>query len=362
MAEVLEDASQKKLQGGATLSAAFHGTTAIDTRETGPFAIEVNSLVKQYPGVPLPAVAGISFRVKAGEIFGLLGPNGAGKTTTIGVLTTRVRPTSGHILVAGYDVRRNPINVRKNIAVVPQFTNLDRSLNPRENLIFHAAYFGVPRAVREQRADMLIDQLGLNDWKKQKLDRFSGGMAQRIMIGRALMTEPSIIFLDEPTTGLDPQSRLFLWDKIVEANGRGVTIILTTHDMEEADRLCHRVGIIDHGQLLALGTPTELKGMVPGGSRLEVHVAPTERATLETFLERLCALENVKRGEIVERETEHSFYEEGETIRLYTSKQELGSEIADVARQSGVTIWELRLAQPSLENLFIFLTGRELRK
>jgi ABC-2 type transport system ATP-binding protein len=329
--------------------------------ETGPFAIEVDNLVKQYPGVPFPAVAGISFRVRTGEIFGLLGPNGAGKTTTIGILTTMIRPTSGRVLVAGCDVRHDPVTVKKNIAVIPQFSNLDRSLSPRENLLFHAAYFGVPRAVRMQRANELMEQLGLKDWKQQNLRRFSGGMAQRVMIARALMTDPAILFLDEPTVGLDPQSRLFLWDKIAEANAHGVTIVLTTHDMEEADRLCHRVGIIDHGQLLVLDTPSVLKNMVPGGSRLEVRIAPCDRDVLAAFLQRLQRLRGVERVEVVERQHEHHSHEEGELIRLYTSAQDLSTKIINAGRSAGVILRELRLARPSLENLFIFLTGRELR-
>jgi ABC-2 type transport system ATP-binding protein len=360
MAKALKSAAWTEAPVRAVSPAPGRSSQAIP-EETGPFAIEVDSLVKQYPGIPFPAVASMSFRVKAGEIFGLLGPNGAGKTTTIGILTTMIRPTSGRVLVAGCDVSRDPVTVKKNIAVIPQFSNLDRSLNPRENLLFHAAYFGIPRAERTKRANELMDQLGLKNWKGQDLGRFSGGMAQRVMIARALMTNPTILFLDEPTTGLDPQSRLFLWDKIVEANARGVTIILTTHDMEEADRLCHRVGIVDHGRLLALDTPGVLKTMVPGGSRLEVRIAPCEQATLDIFFQRLQRIRGVERVEIVARQREHASQEEGELIRLYTSAQDLSSKIINAGRRTGITIGELRLAKPSLENLFIFLTGRELR-
>ncbi|MCA1724972.1 MAG: ATP-binding cassette domain-containing protein, partial [Thermomicrobia bacterium] len=205
----------------------------------------VEGLEKQYPGRPVKAVDGISFTVRSGEIFGLLGPNGAGKTTTIGVLTTRVLPTGGRALVTGIDVVRDPVGVKPHIAVVPQMNNLDRSLTAIENLTFHAAYFGYGRQERHERAMSLLGQFGLADRAKEKVDRYSGGMAQRLLIARALMHAPDILFLDEPTTGLDPQARLFLWETIETLNRDGLTVLLTTHDMEEAEKLCHRVAIMD---------------------------------------------------------------------------------------------------------------------
>ncbi|MGH2503480.1 MAG: ABC transporter ATP-binding protein, partial [Ktedonobacterales bacterium] len=203
-----------------------------------PLAIEVRNLVKRYARANTNAVDDVSFHVARGEIFGLLGPNGAGKTTTIGVLTTFVRPTSGYIRVMGQQLSRGAQSIKQRIAVVPQVSNLDRSLKVREILTFHAAYHGVPRREREQRADALLDQLGLGDRKNEKVTAYSGGMVQRIMIARALMHAPDILFLDEPTNNLDPQSRLFLWERIRELNAEGLTILLTTHDMEEADQLC----------------------------------------------------------------------------------------------------------------------------
>lgn len=372
----------------AAPSGAREISAEISADDSGPFAIEVENLSKQYSGMPFPAVKDMNFRVRAGEIFGLLGPNGAGKSTIIGILTTRLLPSAGRAVVAGFDVSHDHVSVKKNIAVVPQASNLDRSLSPRENLTFHAAYFGVPRDVREQRANELMERLGLKNWKKQDLGRFSGGMAQRVMIARALMTEPSVIFLDEPTTGLDPQSRLFLWERITEVNARGVSVVLTTHDMDEADKLCHRVGIVDHGKLLALGTPGELKNMVPGGSRLEVVVAECERAILESYVRRLRQIRGIERAEIVEEQTapapdavpssspfpfafgfaaggapppRRAKREDGILLRLYTSSLELTEEIIASARESGIAVRELRQEKPSLENLFLFLTGRELR-
>src|SRR5439155_8433196 len=198
---------------------------------------------------------GLSFSVKPGEIFGLLGPNGAGKTTTIGVLTTRVLPTAGRAAVEGVDVVGDPSRARQLLAVVPQRNNLDRSLNIRQNLMFHAAYHGVGRAERAKRADEILERMGLADRANDKIDFVSGGQAQRVMIARALMHNRKVMFLDEPTTGLDPQARLFVHDRVAGLKREGVTVVLTTHDMDEAAKLCDRSGIIDHGKLLAVDTP-----------------------------------------------------------------------------------------------------------
>src|SRR5205807_5558991 len=206
------------------------------------------------------------------EIFGLLGPNGAGKTTTIGVLTTNIVPTSGSAYIMGIDVVADPMSVKQRIAVVPQQSNLDRSLRAREILTFHASYHGVPRTERNARADTLLEEFGLGDRGKDKVMRYSGGMAQRLMLARALMHFPDVLFLDEPTNSLDPQSRLFLWDRIRSLNKQGATILLTTHDMEEADQLCERIAIMDKGRILVLDTADELKKLVPGGTRLELRV------------------------------------------------------------------------------------------
>ena len=215
-------------------------------------------LVKRYPKSPVNAVDGLALSVAPGEVFGLLGPNGAGKTTTVGMLTTRVRPTSGRATVGSVDVAADPVSARSMLAVVPQRSNLDRSISIRRNLTFHAAYHGVPASEAEQRANELLDQFGLLERANVKPDMFSGGQSQRVMIARALMHEPLVLFLDEPTTGLDPAARLFVWDRLRELRDRGVTLFLTTHDMHEAAVLADRVGIMDHGKLLALDTPDAL--------------------------------------------------------------------------------------------------------
>src|SRR5256885_825039 len=220
--------------------------------------ISIEDLRKTYQvkrnrqSVEVKAVDGINLDVARGEFFGLLGPNGAGKTTTIGILTTRVRPTGGVALVDGIDVARDPVAVKHRIGVVPQNNNLDRSLNGRENLLFHAEYFGIPKQVREKRADELLGRFQLADRAGDKVNGYSGGMAQRLKIARALMHDPAILFLDEPTTGLDPQARHAMWDLLRELNAKGQTIFLTTHYMEEADQLCQRVAIMDKGKFLAL--------------------------------------------------------------------------------------------------------------
>src|SRR3954469_976545 len=236
--------------------------------------IEVQGLHKRYGSANGPeAVAGIDFEVRRGEIFGLLGPNGAGKTTTIGAITTRVRPTGGRVLVDGRDVPADPVAVKLRIAVVPQMSNLDRSLTAMENLSFHAAYFGAPRRERRERARELLARLGLEGRENEKVNNYSGGMAQRLMIARALMHEPHLLVLDEPTTGLDPQSRLFLWDTMLDLRERGTTLMLTTHDMIEADRLCDRIAIMDHGRVIALDTPRGLRRLLPAEHGIELTVA-----------------------------------------------------------------------------------------
>ena len=240
--------------------------------------IAVEELEKTYQpktrkGVEVKALEGISFEVPRGEFFGLLGPNGAGKTTTIGILTTRVLPTGGVARIEEIDVARDPVAVKRRIGVVPQVNNLDRSLTAREILLFHAEYFGVPKAVRESRALQLLERFELSNRGDEKIIGFSGGMVQRLKIARALMHDPAILFLDEPTTGLDPQSRRAMWDLLTELNSKGQTIFLTTHYMEEADQLCERLAIVDEGKLLALDTPSNLNPEFTYRSTLNVSVA-----------------------------------------------------------------------------------------
>lgn len=311
--------------------------------------VEVNELRKIYglgSEKPILALDGIDLKVYRGEIFGLLGPNGAGKTTTIGILTTRVIPNSGQARVAGIDPVTNPIELKKIIAVVPQQMNLDRSLRVRENLIFHAAYFGIPSEVREPRADELLAWLELSARADDKIDSLSGGMRQRLMIARALMHDPQILFLDEATLGLDPQSRLLIWDKIRELHAKGLTIILTTHYMEEADELCDRVAIIDRGKILALDTPQNLKKMLPGGEVIELQFSGPAAEVLEP-------LRRVEGTVKVEAD--------GERVRLYVVHTgEVLPRVMQALDHGVERLTDIHLSHSTLEDVFIFLTGKGL--
>ena len=217
-------------------------------------------------GGDVVALDSLELAVHEGELFGMIGPNGAGKTTTIGILTTRVRPTAGTATVAGADVRDNAVEVRQRIGVVPQRPNPDRSLNALENLVFHAAYFGIPKKVATDRAHELLQKLEIASKAEAKVDEMSGGQQQRLMIARALIHEPQILFLDEPTVGLDPSARQSLWAILRDLHAQGRTIVMTTHYMEEADKLSDRIALIDRGKLLALDTPAALKARTPDGS------------------------------------------------------------------------------------------------
>jgi ABC-2 type transport system ATP-binding protein len=353
-------------------------------------AVEVRDLVKRYPKGKVNAVDGVSFTVSPGEVFGLLGPNGAGKTTTVGVLTTRVRATGGVAVVGGVDVGADPVGARRLVAVVPQRNNLDRSLSIRQNLLFHAAYHGVPAAERASRADRLLEEFGLAGRAGEKPDMFSGGQAQRVMVARALMHAPQVLFLDEPTTGLDPAARLFVWDRVRDLQARGVTIVLTTHDMDEAAELADRVGIMDHGKLLALDTPEALTRGLPGQTTLEVAMALSDGTPPQELLAALGALDGVERVERVQaahagppafaggipgangpprmppsgpprpeglggsRELRARLYVSGDAPLMVAPVARL---LAD--RKAELT--DVTIGTPSLEDVFIHLTGRALR-
>ena len=324
--------------------------------------ISVENLQKTYPGrrksPPVEAVRGISFAVAPGELFGLLGPNGAGKSTTIGCLTTLVRPTAGRIVVAGHDVARAPLAARRAIAVVPQTRNLDRDLTVRELLIYHGRYFGLPRGEREARADRLLAELQLEDKAAAKPLTLSGGLQQRALIARALMHDPEVLLLDEPTIGLDPQARRRIWEILRELHGRGLTILLTTHYMEEADLLCQRLAIIDHGKLLTVDTPATLKASLPGGQILDLWARGGQ-----PLAARLAALAGVLRIETVEAAAGDGGGELDERLRLFVGSGDgLLDRVLAQVRAAGADLRHVSLAQPSLEDVYIHLTGKELRE
>jgi len=304
------------------------------------------------PGMTMPpvgdvvALESLDLDIQAGEFFGLLGPNGAGKTTAIGILTTRVLPTSGKAIVAGADVVDDSVRVRQTIGVVPQRPNADLSLNVLENLQFHAAYFGIPFEVATKRAYELLERLGLSDKASSKMSEMSGGQQQRLMIVRALMHEPDIIFLDEPTVGLDPQARLDLWEILRDLHRRGRTIVMTTHYMDEADRLCDRLAIIDRGKLLALDTPRALKSKAPGGTLIEL-VLDGDSAPAAKIAETIDGITHVeaKNG----------------LVRVQSNRGgQMLPALIEAAESTGRTVTDIHLLQPSLETLFVSLTGRKL--
>lgn len=300
------------------------------------------------PKPQIKALNGLSLEVQPGEIFGLLGPNGAGKSTTVGVLTTRVHATSGKAYVGDHEVWSEQAKVKRLIGVVPQRPNLDFSLTAREILTFHAAYFGIPHKERTERADALLEKFKLTDRANQMVRGFSGGMMQRLSIARAMMHDPKVLFLDEPSAGLDPQTRILLWEIIREYNQLGKTVLLTTHNMEEADALCQRIAIIDHGRMIALGTPDELKRSIPGGFLLRLQFGKTNAE----LLQRLQALTGVREVRPSDSVGAHIYADRGGSLI---------PEIAAIAVAAGVELSDVHISEPSLENLFLHHTGRSLR-
>jgi ABC-2 type transport system ATP-binding protein len=323
-------------------------------------AIETVGLRKVYPAPKVPgqrraraaaspgvlALDGLDLRVGRGELFGMLGPNGAGKTTTIGILTTRVRPTGGQARVDGVEVSAHPVEVRRRIGVVPQRPNPDRALNVLENLLFHASYFGVPKSVALPRAQGLMERLGFAEKAAAKVDALSGGQQQRLMIARALVHEPKVVFLDEPTVGLDPAARLGLWEILRELHAQGRTIVMTTHYMEEADQLCDRIAIVDQGRLLALDTPPALRSQAPGGTMVEL----TLDGDAGPLVGAARAVAGVERAEAI-----------GAALRAFGPRGgEAIPALIAAAEAGGRAVKDIQLARPSLETLFISLTGRKL--
>lgn len=308
--------------------------------------------MKRYPKRDRAAVDGLTFSVARGEIFGLLGPNGAGKTTTIGVLTTRVVPTRGEVSVGGVDLLRDGAEARRKLAVVSQHNNLDRGLTIHQNLLMHGLYHGLARGERRRRAAGLLDEMGLADRAGAKVGQLSGGQQQRVKIARALMHEPSVLFVDEPSTGLDPQSRLFVYDKLSALHAKGVTVVITTHDMEEAARLCDRVGIMDHGKLIALDTPKALTAALPGGTAVDL-VLEGDTRELTAALAREPGVSSV----------ESTDPEAPGRLRLHTTADPtpLLARVLRVIGEHGCEVRDVGVRRPSLEDVFIRLTGRGLR-
>ena len=323
-------------------------TSAPPLGAAGGFLARGDARGSKQPKTQINALDGLTLQVEPGEIFGLLGPNGAGKSTTVGVLTTRVRPTSGRAWIGKHDVWLEQATVKHLIGVVPQRPNLDFSLTAREILLFHASYFGIGAHERNKRADYLLEKFKLTDRANQMVRGFSGGIMQRLSIARAMMHDPEVVFLDEPSAGLDPQTRILLWEIIREYNQSGKTLLLTTHYMEEADTLCDRLAIVDHGKMIAQGTPAELKSSIPGGYLLRLRFGNQTSGLLER-LQTLAGVREVRASD-------------GTGADVYADRGgSLIAEIAAVASSTGAELSDVHISEPSLENLFLHHTGRSLR-
>ena len=310
--------------------------------------IRTESLTKVYAGSDFRAVDSLDLVVHTGEIFGLLGPNGAGKTTTAGMLTTRVVPTSGAAYLAGIDVVRHPAMAKQILGIVSQQNTLDRQLTVWENLYFHGRLFGIPAKESRREADRLLQQFQLDKWATASVYALSGGMAQRLMVARAIFHKPAVLFLDEPTAGLDPQSRLALWDVLRELNDGGQTILLTTHYMEEAEQLCSRVAIMDKGRILALDTPAALKSSVDADTIVTVTATGDREALAQALTERVP-------GVTVTRPVEGG-------VELHVKgKDRLLPAVVTGAEDAGFPVLDISVTEPTLETVFINLTGKELR-
>jgi ABC-2 type transport system ATP-binding protein len=309
--------------------------------------LEVKDLVKKYG--ENTAVKGITFSIKDGEIFSLLGPNGAGKTTTISVLSTLLTPTSGEATVCGYSVTKQPMEVRRSIGVVPQDLALYEELSAAENLSFWGQMYGLGGKTLAKRIDEVLELIDLKDKAKAHVRTFSGGMKRRVNIGVGLLHQPRLLFMDEPTVGIDPQSRRAILDSVKDLNKKGMTVLYTTHYMEEAQELSDRVGIIDHGDLIALGTQAELTKQVGETDTLILHIS--ENDDPETLAKAMRTIKGVTRVDVIDH-----------TITLIVPEVEkVLAPVVSTANEIGIRIASVEIQEPNLEAVFLHLTGRALR-
>jgi len=307
--------------------------------------VEVSNLVKSFNGTE--AVKGASFTIHRGEIFGLLGPNGAGKTTTISMLTCLLLPTGGTVSIAGHDVVKKANTVKGIIGLVPQDLAVYPQLSARDNLLFFGRIYGLKGQQLQHRVNDLLDLVGLSERANDLVNNFSGGMKRRVNIAAGLLHQPQVLFLDEPTVGVDPQSRNFIFDNIERLNQQGMTILYTTHYMEEAERLCHRVAIIDQGQIIALDTPKALIDKL-GGGIIRLGLPETTAEKFITQVKKLPAVKNVSRQDnMLSVQTRHS--------------QEALAQIIQLLNTAKVAVTTLEILEPNLESVFLHLTGRRLR-
>lgn len=312
-----------------------------------PPILQVQNLVKKYG--EFTAVNDISFDIESGEIFSLLGPNGAGKTTTISMLSTLYTPTSGDALIDGHSISRDPMEVRKIIGIVPQDIALYEELTARENLAFWGQMYGMNGKVLTERIDEVLEQIGLTTKAKDRVKTYSGGMKRRVNIGVGLLHRPRLLFMDEPTVGIDPQSRRSILDSVKTLNQRGMTILYTTHYMEEAQELSNRVGIIDHGRLIALGTQKELTQQIGENDTLILHINEDEDP--EVLAESLKDIPGVLTASSTD----------SQVSLIAREAEEILAPVITRANERGIKIRSVDIREPNLEAVFLHLTGRALR-
>jgi ABC-2 type transport system ATP-binding protein len=308
-------------------------------------AIEINNLQKSFGD--LKAVDGVSFAVLEGEIFSLLGPNGAGKTTTLSMLSTLLRPDNGDAFVLGHSIRSEPMKVKESLGVVPQEIALYEDLSARENLVFWGKMYGLRGTALKNRVDEVLETIGLTDRQKGRVGRFSGGMKRRVNIGVALLHKPRVIYMDEPTVGIDPQSRRSILDSVVSLKDQGMTVLYTTHYMEEAQELSDHIAIMDNGKVIAAGTPDELVKLV----------GQSDRITLTINGESTRILEQWRSTPGVQSISE----EDGKLTLLVDDSNRVLPRLFDAAAVSGIRITSVEIQVPNLESVFLHLTGRALR-
>ncbi len=309
--------------------------------------VEVTHLVKQYPGSDQPAVRDVSFAIQRGEIFGFLGPNGAGKTTTISMLSCLLKPSGGSAIIAGFDLSRQPNEIKRRIGLVPQDLALYPTLSASDNLLFYGRIYGLQGKQLKQRVEEALKMVGLYDRRNEAIEKYSGGMKRRVNIAAGLLHQPEILFLDEPTVGVDPQSRNFIFDNVEELNRHGVTVLYTTHYMEEAERLCSRVAIIDQGKIVACDTPRALQETLGGG----LIVVGLPDGVPDTLEQDVRALPGVRSADRFDHQIK---------VKASNTQQTL-PDVINVFNKLDLNIHSLEILEPNLESVFLELTGKRLR-
>ena len=311
--------------------------------------VQAQGLVKRYMPAGVLAVKGVSFAIREGEIFSLLGPNGAGKTTTISMLSGLLPPTQGDALISGHSIVKEPLAAKRVMGVVPQEIALYELLSARENLLFWGRLYDMGGAELKERVDEVLEQIGLTDRANDQIKTYSGGMKRRVNIGVGLLHKPRIVYMDEPTVGIDPQSRRNILDMVKELNRQGMTVLYTTHYMEEAQELSHRVGIMDHGELIAMGTQRELTQMVGEHETLRLHLS--EGDPVDEIAQRVEALPQVLQASAANHEV----------VAMVAEADEALAPVITAANDAGAHLRSVDIEEPNLEAVFLHLTGRALR-